>query len=111
MRNECAIKVGEMVLDNKQQKHLLSAVIKFNQIPEKYQLDSGLFEYSETIHFMRKCRELFIKRNMKKTTPFKAPSAFEKELIDFSNKYRVLLADHSKKVGDYFGMTYYNFVI
>ena len=48
---------------------------------------------------------------MKKTTPFKAPSAFEKELIDFSNKYRVLLADHSKKVGDYFGMTYYNFVI
>lgn len=51
MRNECAIKVGEMVLDNKQQKHLLSAVIKFNQIPEKYQLDSGLFEYSETIQY------------------------------------------------------------
>ena len=59
MMNECAIKVGEILLDNKQQKHLLSAVIKFNQIQEKYQLDSGFFEYSETIQFMRKCRELF----------------------------------------------------
>ena len=28
MMNECAIKVGKIVLDNKQQKHLFSAVIK-----------------------------------------------------------------------------------
>ena len=62
MRNECAIKVGEMVLDNKQQKHLLSAVIKFNQIQEKYQLDSAFFEYSETIQFMRNCKDLFYKK-------------------------------------------------
>ena len=44
MRNECAIKVGKMVLDNKQQKRLLSAVIKFNQIQGKCQLDSVFFE-------------------------------------------------------------------
>lgn len=66
MMNECAIKVGEIVLDNKQQKHLLSAVIKFNQIQEKYQLDSGFFEYSETIQFMRKCRELFYQEEYEK---------------------------------------------
>ena len=66
MMNECAIKVGKMVLDNKQQKHLLSAVIKFNQIQEKYQLDSGFFEYSETIQFMRKCRELFYQEEYEK---------------------------------------------
>jgi hypothetical protein len=62
MSNECAIKVGEMVLDNKQQKRLISAVIKFNQIQEKYQLDSGFFEYSETIQFMRNCKNLFYKK-------------------------------------------------
>ena len=66
MMNECAIKVGKIVLDNKQQKHLLSAVIKFNQIQEKYQLDSGFFEYSETIQFMRKCRELFYQEEYEK---------------------------------------------
>ena len=60
--NECAIKVGEMVFDNKQQKRLLSAIIKFTQIQEKYQLDSGFFEYSETIQFMRNCKDLFYKK-------------------------------------------------
>ena len=48
---------------------------------------------------------------MKKTTPFKAPSDFEKELTEFSKKYKVLLADHSKRISDYFEMTCYNFVI
>lgn len=48
---------------------------------------------------------------MKKTTPFKAPAEFEKELIDFSNRYNVLLAEHAKRISDYFEMTCYNFVI
>ncbi len=48
---------------------------------------------------------------MKKTTPFKAPSDFEKELTDFSNKYKVLLAEHAKRISDYFEMTCYNLVI
>lgn len=48
---------------------------------------------------------------MKKTTPFKAPSDFENELTEFSNKYKVLLADHSKRISDYFEMSCYNFVI
>lgn len=59
---ECAIKIGETIFDSKQQRYLLSAVIKFEQIQEKYQLDSGFFEYSETIQFMRNCKDLFYKK-------------------------------------------------
>lgn len=62
MNNECAIKVGGMVLDGQQQKRLSSAVIKFNQIQEKYQLDAAFFEYSETIQFMKNCKDLFYKK-------------------------------------------------
>lgn len=59
MENECSIKVGDMLLDSKQQRHLLSAVIKFEQIQEKYQLEPVFFEYSETIQFLRNCKKLF----------------------------------------------------
>ena len=48
---------------------------------------------------------------MKRTTPFKAPADFEKELMDFSNRYKVLLAEHAKRISDYFEMTCYNLVI
>ena len=48
---------------------------------------------------------------MKRTTPFKAPADFEKELTDFSNRYKVLLAEHAKRISDYFEMTCYNLVI
>ncbi len=48
---------------------------------------------------------------MKKTTPFKAPADFEKDLTDFSNRYKVLLAEHAKRISDYFEMTCYNLVI
>lgn len=48
---------------------------------------------------------------MKRTTPFKAPTEFEKDLKDFSNKYKLLLAEHSKKISDYFELTCYNLVV
>ena len=48
---------------------------------------------------------------MKKTTPFKAPEKKKKDLADFSNRYRVLLAEHSKRISDYFEMTCYNLVV
>lgn len=57
--NKTAIKVGNAVFDNEQQRHLLSAVIKFNQIQDKYQLTPMFFEYSETIQFIRNCKDLF----------------------------------------------------
>lgn len=48
---------------------------------------------------------------MKKTTPFKAPADFEKDLTAFSNRYNILLAKHAKRISDYFEMTCYNLVI
>ncbi len=59
---ECAIKVGKTVLDSDQQRHLLSAVIKFGQIQDKYQLAPVFFEYSETIQFLRNCKDLFYQK-------------------------------------------------
>ena len=48
---------------------------------------------------------------MKRTTPFKASSDFEKELTDFSKRYKTILADHAKRISDYFEMSCYNFII
>lgn len=62
MENECVIKIGKTILDNDQQRRLLSAVIKFEQIQEKYQLTPKFFEFSETIQFMRNCKDLFYKK-------------------------------------------------
>lgn len=59
---ECSIKVGNTVLDSKQQRHLLAAVIQFDKIQNKYQLDPMVFEYSETVQFLRNCMELFYKK-------------------------------------------------
>lgn len=56
---ECAIKVGKTVLDGEQQRHLLSALITFGRIQDKYQLAPNFFEYSETIQFVRNCKDLF----------------------------------------------------
>jgi len=59
---ECAIKVGNIILDGNQQRYLLSAVIAFGQIQDKYQLYPAFFEYSETIQFLRNCKELFYQK-------------------------------------------------
>ena len=59
---ECSIKVGNTVLDSQQQRHLLAAVIQFDKIQAKYQIDSMLFEYSETVQFLRNCKELFYRK-------------------------------------------------
>ena len=56
---ECAISIGKSVLDKNQQNHLLAAVIRFNKIQDKYQLTPAFFEYSETIQFLRNCKDLF----------------------------------------------------
>jgi len=55
----CAITVGKTVLDGEQQRHLLSALITFGRIQDKYQLAPNFFEYSETIQFVRNCKDLF----------------------------------------------------
>lgn len=62
IEKECAIKVGKTILDSEQQRHLLSAVIKFGQIQDKYQLTPIFFEYSDTIQFLRNCKDLFYQK-------------------------------------------------
>ena len=59
MGDNSAIKVGDAVYDREQQRHLQSAVINFNKIQNKYQLAPIFFEYSETIQFLRNCKDLF----------------------------------------------------
>ncbi len=59
MGDMSAIKVGDAVFDSEQQRYLLSAVINFNKIQNKYQLAPIFFEYSETIQFLRNCKDLF----------------------------------------------------
>lgn len=61
-QNERAIKVGNTVLDGGQQRHLLAAVITFGNIQDKYQLSPVFFEYSETIQFLRNCKDLFYQK-------------------------------------------------
>lgn len=58
-RDDCPVKVGNVVLDVKQQRRLTSMVFAFNAIKEKYQLTPSFFEFSETIQFLRNCKELF----------------------------------------------------
>lgn len=67
--SECAIKVGKTILDRVQQRHLQSAMITFGIIREKYQLDPFFFEYSETIQFLRNCKELFYHQEYEEDDP------------------------------------------
>ena len=48
---------------------------------------------------------------MKKTTPFKSPVEFEKELTSFSNKFKVSIRAHSKRISDYFEMSCYRMIV
>lgn len=61
MGDKSAIKVGDAVFDREQQRRLFSAVNKFAQIQNKYQLEPMFFEYCETIQFLRNCKDLFYK--------------------------------------------------
>ncbi len=48
---------------------------------------------------------------MKLTTPFKAAAEFEKELTEFANIHKTTLAEHSKRISEYFEMSCYNLII
>lgn len=48
---------------------------------------------------------------MAKTTPFKSIDEFEKDLVEFANKYKTIVQDHSSKISDYFEISCYNMII
>lgn len=49
--------------------------------------------------------------NRQTSSPFKDVAEFESELIKFSNKFKTTLAEHSKRISDYFEMSCYNMII
>lgn len=57
-----SIKIGSSILDGEQQRHLYSAVLAFNVLQEKYQLSPGFYEFADTLHFLRNCRDLYNKK-------------------------------------------------
>ena len=46
-----------------------------------------------------------------KASPYKSVDDFEKELISFANKYRIIVAEHSRRISSYFEMSCYNMII
>lgn len=48
---------------------------------------------------------------MKKTTPFKSAAAFETDMKKFANKFKMTLAEHSKRISDYFEISCYHMII
>lgn len=49
--------------------------------------------------------------NQNKYTPFKDEADFEKELIEFANHHKTVLAEHSRHISDYFEMSCYTMVV
>lgn len=56
---ERSIRFGTSLLDKKQYNHMKGVVIAFRQIKDKFQITNSFFEFSETIQFLRKCRDLY----------------------------------------------------
>lgn len=56
---ECAIRMGNSVYDSEQQRHILSAIIAFSDFQERYQLGPWFYEYSDTVQFLKNCKDLY----------------------------------------------------
>ena len=46
-----------------------------------------------------------------KKTPFKDTDEFEKEIIEFMNKHKARVKEHSKRISDYFEICCFNYVV
>ena len=66
---ECAIQVGRTVLDKEQYGHLLSSVASFVQLQSRYHLTPDFFQYSDTIQFLRNCKDLFNVKEYEENDP------------------------------------------
>ena len=49
--------------------------------------------------------------NQNKYSPFKDVTEFEKELVEFANIHKTVLAEHSKHISDYFEMSCYTMIV
>lgn len=48
---------------------------------------------------------------VKKKSPFKDFALFEKEIIEFANKYKTTVINHAKRTSDYFEMSCFNYIV
>lgn len=58
-KKDCNIRCGEFRFNREQYNKILSVSIAFKNIKEKYQLNNTFFEFSDTLDFLKNCRELF----------------------------------------------------
>ena len=47
----------------------------------------------------------------KSISPFRNVSELEKEIIDFMNIHKIKIADHSKRISDYFEICCFNYIV
>ncbi|WP_313090344.1 hypothetical protein [Chryseobacterium flavum] len=47
----------------------------------------------------------------KKKSPFRNLNEFEKEITDFANKHRLEVAEHSKRISDFFEISCFNYLV
>ncbi len=66
----CAIRIGKSVYDYEQQRHVLASVISFKELQEKYQIGARFYEYSDTLQFMKNCKDLFYMKEYEENDPF-----------------------------------------
>ncbi len=58
-KKDCNIRCGDFRLNRAQYNKMLSVNIDFDKIKDKYQLSNCFFEFSDTLGFLRNCKDLF----------------------------------------------------
>lgn len=56
--NDCEIRCGNYKLNKEQYNKMLSVIMSFKDIKDKYQLNDIFFEFSDTLEFLRNCKNL-----------------------------------------------------
>lgn len=57
---EHPIRIGNGIFNKEEQNRILGAMITFESIRRKFQISSSFFDFSETLQFIRNCKDLFL---------------------------------------------------
>ena len=60
---------------------------------------------------LKRIRPTKTKIPLKMASPFKDQNLLEKEIIDFANRFKATIKNHSKRISDYFEMSCFNYVV
>ena len=67
---ECAIRIGKSVYGYEQQRHLLAAIMSFKEFQYRYQMGPWFYEYSDTVQFLKNCKNLYFMKENEENDPF-----------------------------------------